>query len=369
VIRFRIVGILQKWIEMKYYLFKNNKEHGSLGYRLDKFIDFLKDDNEGCAKFLFNILDAQENPIIETENIKTPTILRKKSYNKVCFLMFRAEEIARQITIMDQELFKEIDIEEYIDSKWTKEQAPTLARCSLFHNNLTHWFAYIILSSKSLKERTKILKHFIKIGQHLLEMNSFNCLLAIYLCLSLQAGTLTRTWVNIKKKYWKNWKRICEYMDPLNNFKNYRNLIKYHVELNNDVIPCQEIILKDLLYHYEQFVLPKYKNYIDLKRVNKIGSIIDLVRQCKKYHIKYEPFENLQSFITKSELWGKITPEQLNELSLEIGDVKAKFTGKDEIETIIFENQSGKYNTNDYKKAKSTQKERRLIHSNSLPSL
>jgi len=71
-------------------------------------------------------------------------------------------------------------------------------------------------------------------------------------------------------------------MDPLNNFKNYRNLIKYHVELNNDVIPCQEIILKDLLYHYEQFVLPKYKNYIDLKRVNKIGSIIDLVRQCKK---------------------------------------------------------------------------------------
>jgi len=313
-------------------------------------------------------LETQENPIIEeSNNVKTPTILRKRSTNKNSLLSFRAEEIARQVTILDQQLFKEIDLGEYIDSKWTKEEAPTLLKCGEFHNNLTHWFAFTLLTSKSIKERTKFLKHLIKLSQHLLDMNSFNCLLTIYLALSILAGTLTRTWSNMKKKYWKNWKKICEIMDPLQNFKNYRNYIKYQFELNNDVIPCQEIILKDLLYLYEQTGVP---NYIDVKRINKIGSIIDLVRQCKKYQIKYESYGPIQDLIIRSEYWGTITPSRLNDLSEEIGDVKARFSGRDELDVVIFENQAGRYNTNDYKKNKNTTKQsKRLVHSNSLPSL
>jgi hypothetical protein len=87
-----------------------------------------------------------------------------------------------------------------------------------------------------VKDQLKLWSHVIQIGKHLLQLQNFNSLLAVYLSLqNTRIKQLQLEWGTKAKKAVQTLKQIETVMSPLNNFASYRAYIK---ELHYPLIPC-----------------------------------------------------------------------------------------------------------------------------------
>jgi len=120
--------------------------------------------------------------------------------------------------------------------------------------------------------------------------------MAIYLCINLVTSKLSRTWKTLKPKTLTMWKRISSLMSPNDNFSHYREAIK---NVETPYIPCQEVILKDLLYH-DAFIPDFIEEGVwNFKKLHIIGKILDQFRRCQLTHYHFAPLKELQNLLTK----------------------------------------------------------------------
>ena len=111
-------------------------------------------------------------------------------------------EIARQLTIMDFELFKKIKPHELLEKSQGKKSidtAPNVKAMINFTNQVSNWVQESILMQKNIKKRAAILKHYLLVAEKLHQLNNFNILNGITSAFtSSKIYRLKRTWeVNI----------------------------------------------------------------------------------------------------------------------------------------------------------------------------
>ena len=79
-----------------------------------------------------------------------------------------ALEIARQITLMEFEIFEAIKPRELIDLNWKdddkKRNAPNLIKLSEFHDHIVHWLATEIVKGLDAKQRVRVMESIIMLG-------------------------------------------------------------------------------------------------------------------------------------------------------------------------------------------------------------
>ena len=121
---------------------------------------------------------------------------------------FSAEELARQITLIEHQLFCSIDTREYLDLGWGKPdkdtRSPTIMRFIKWTTHLSYWAVTEILSFKTSKQRAAAMERIIMIGQvcftlckaakrikimekHLEKLNNFNGVTEIVAALNTSA--------------------------------------------------------------------------------------------------------------------------------------------------------------------------------------
>jgi len=92
-------------------------------------------------------------------------------------------EIARQMTLMDFNLFAQILITELLNSRWnnplTKHTAPNVTKLLLRFDNLFRWVCESILESDNKKSRAKLIERFIKIADNLRSLKNLESFCAI----------------------------------------------------------------------------------------------------------------------------------------------------------------------------------------------
>ena len=97
------------------------------------------------------------------------------------FLDFSVRELARQITLLDQELFYKIPLSELINKRFEKENlSPHVQNSRDTFTLLTRWVATEILQAEYIKDRQRIICHFILLCEKLKDLQNFNGLMAIY---------------------------------------------------------------------------------------------------------------------------------------------------------------------------------------------
>uniref|UniRef100_A0A6B2L7F6 Ras-GEF domain-containing protein n=1 Tax=Arcella intermedia TaxID=1963864 RepID=A0A6B2L7F6_9EUKA len=213
-----------------------------------------------------------------------------------------------------------------LNSKWTKSKVlenvvvhfedsptPTLDRYTYIANLRAYWFAWQLLQETKLKSRIKLLEQLIKVAMNLNKIKNYQSLMIIFLTLNLRSiSRLLLTWKGIKPKALSMWKKISSLMKPKDNFKNYRETIKV---VEPPFIPCQEIILKDLLYH--DTATPNFveEGIWNFKKLNVIGKILDDVRHCQEAPFNYKVYTELIEFLSSDN---KISVEELDNLSAQI---------------------------------------------------
>jgi len=145
-------------------------------------------------------------------------------------------------------------------------------------------------------------------------MHNYQSLMTLFLALNMRStGKLSQTWKGLKPKTYTMWKRICTLMSPKDNFNHYRDALKM-VDL--PFIPCQEIVLKDLLYHDEATPDFLEEGVWNLKKLYVIGKNLDQFRRCQEHPYLFTPLLELQEFLT--QIRTDITTAELDALCARI---------------------------------------------------
>jgi len=233
-----------------------------------------------------------------------------------------AKEMARQLTLMDYELFQRIRPSEFNNLSWTRKtkeiDAPNLLTMIRRFNEISIWVQNSIVSCETLKKRAILVEKFVKIGQTFFAQKNFNGVMQIVSALEGAAvHRLSKTFEKVKPKTRKKYVFLHELMSGTSSYKLYRDA------LNDQEPPCVPYVgvhLTDLTAMYETHknnLAPKYPDYLNFAKHNAVASLIKmLIRyQSSSYQLYTVPVlrEWLEGQIDR---FGTTPEEQLYELSL-----------------------------------------------------
>ncbi|CAF0850253.1 unnamed protein product [Rotaria sp. Silwood1] len=170
---------------------------------------------------------------------------------RIHFLQLDSLEICAQLTLRDFAIFKSIQPTEYIDHIFKLKSSygiPHLEKFLRLPNQEMYWTITEIIRETNIIQRSKIIKHFIKIAKSCKEMKNFNSMFSLISGLDHKAvQRLQATWERISEKYKKIFEELKSLLDLSRNMSVYRNLLKNEL-IVPPIIPMFPVCMKDLTF-------------------------------------------------------------------------------------------------------------------------
>ena len=266
---------------------------------INDLIDYIQNDKQDKINSLGGI-----EPVRDTDEYKG-TIIPEAIDSIFDIFSWDPIEIARQISLITQYLYRSIGCQELILAGWTKkdkmEKSPNITKIILRFNKISRWIMEEILSYDSSKDRAKVIEIFILVAEELRNLHNLNDCFAIittfnHLCIK----RLKKTWKYVSqfsKNKQKELAKLCSILKNFENIKNeflqYKNNISDINELKEGCIPYLAPYLKDLAFLEEGH---KYFNENKLMNIHKIlivGKIIKNIKESQMFIYFYKPVFSL----------------------------------------------------------------------------
>ncbi|XP_055712987.1 guanine nucleotide-releasing factor 2 isoform X3 [Phlebotomus papatasi] len=230
---------------------------------------------------------------------------RAVTTNPPTLLDLKSVEIAEQMTLLDSELFKKIEIPEVLI--WAQEQceerSPNLTRFTEHFNKMSYWARSQILKQEDAKERERYVIKFIKIMKHLRKIKNFNSYLAL---LSALDSALIRR-LEWQKTITDSLKDYCALIDPSSSFRAYRLAL---AETTPPCIPYIGLVLQDLTFVHignQDYLTEGIINFS--KRWQQYNIVVNMKRFKKSsYPFKKKEhiigfFDNFENYLDEDAMW------------------------------------------------------------------
>ncbi|XP_037813219.1 guanine nucleotide-releasing factor 2 isoform X2 [Lucilia sericata] len=220
-------------------------------------------------------------------------------------LDFKALEIAKQMTLLDAELFQKIEIPEVLifAKDQCEEKSPNLNKFTEHFNKMSYWARSKILMLQCAKEREKYVEKFIKIMIHLKKIHNYNSYLA--LLSALDSSPIRRLEWN--KSIKENIQNNCNIIDSSSSFRNYRQAL---ADTQPPCIPYIGLVLQDLTFVHvgnPDYLKDGIVNFS--KRWQQYNIIVNMKR-FKKGSYTYRRneriirfFDNFENFLGEEDMW------------------------------------------------------------------
>lgn len=225
---------------------------------------------------------------------------------KYTVLDFHAEELAKQLTLIDARNFHNIEIPEIL--AWGKEQkeelSPNLCIFTDHFNKVSYWCRTHVLSFDKQREREMAYMKFLKIMKHLRRFNDFNSLFGILSALDCSA---------VRRLNWPKHlpDGLAEYatlIDSTSSFRAYREALAM---AEPPCIPYLGLILQDVtfVYHGNADELPDGK--VNFMKRWQLFNILDNVRRFKLASYDFDWNDQIaqlfagMEFLSEEELYDK----------------------------------------------------------------
>jgi son of sevenless len=135
--------------------------------------------------------------IVRSEEFQVPIL--PKSLKRFSLMDLDPMEVARQLTLIDMDIFLKIQPVELMKQEWSRKNSSSVAvnvrAMSAMSTKITGWIICTILQESDSKRRAFILKYFIKVGDRCLTLNNFHTLMAIQSAFnSSTISRLKKTW-------------------------------------------------------------------------------------------------------------------------------------------------------------------------------
>ncbi|KAJ3020574.1 hypothetical protein HKX48_000595 [Thoreauomyces humboldtii] len=169
----------------------------------------------------------------------------------ISFLELDNEDIAKQLNILESEIFRKIkprDLLQHIWSRAYKGQHAASVAASIGHFNfISSWVTTRILAQRKVKTRAQVLGKFMKIAQVLRNSNNYNTLMAVLA--GINSGAIlrlrqTRKFLQDRQSY-RNHQALEKLMSSDRSFALYRKALRMS---GLPCIPYLGVFLRDLVY-------------------------------------------------------------------------------------------------------------------------
>lgn len=193
-----------------------SKEHASSAKELRKRVDAM-------------IKDAKKPAKSDNVQLDAPAALLPKTFKNITLLDLDPLEVARQMTLMEETIFRTIRPREFHKQAWNKAgrelNAPNLNKLTLHANKMINWVTTEILKVSETSDRAALISRFIRIAVALKSLNNYSGVMEILSSLHSSAvSRLKMSWNDVSKKDKDSFEELTTLMSNMGNFKSYREL-------------------------------------------------------------------------------------------------------------------------------------------------
>ncbi|XP_041468105.1 son of sevenless homolog 2-like isoform X1 [Lytechinus variegatus] len=329
-IQLRVLNVFRHWVDQHFYDFERDEE---LLQSLEKFIDDSVR-GKGMRKWVESIKkiiirrvrsDAEEQRHILTFERDPPPIEHhiSKAPQDFDILTLHPIEIARQLTLLESDLYRAVTPSELVGSVWTKKDkhltSPNLLKMIHHSNMFILWLEKCIVETSNLEERTAIVSRVIEIMMVFQEYNNFNGVLEIVSAFNSSAiHRLEHTFRDLKKK------QFLEEAKELgtDHYKKYQEKLR---SINPPCVPFLGMYLSNILFIEQgnpDFLSNCPDGLINFSKRRRVAEITGEIQQYQHqpYCLNSEP--DIRKFFEDLNPLGDMTEKEfqdyLYEASLEI---------------------------------------------------
>jgi RasGEF domain/RasGEF N-terminal motif len=173
-------------------------------------------------------------------------------------------EVARQITLVEAELFGRIRPQECIGCQWSKkpqsaasatstdephsprQQTNNILEMIKVFNRISTWVSSTMVREPSLRKRVALLERFVRIGVALRELHNFQGVMEIIAALQVSAVfRLRKTWEKLRAARLQEYQELRDLMSSSKSYKLYRETLH---STPAPLVPYLGIYLSDLTF-------------------------------------------------------------------------------------------------------------------------
>ncbi|KAJ3323043.1 hypothetical protein HDV06_002489 [Boothiomyces sp. JEL0866] len=281
VVRQRVYGVLKMWVES--YAIDVEEDRFALNQVAEFTEKTMKSAMTVSSTALLRLIDKKRTSGFQP--FQPPSALRDKFPDPILpknlkkFKLSEVDplEVARQITMMEFKIFKEINIAELLAKSWGL-RAPVSKNIDLligFSNHITEWVTWTILNVSDVKKRARMVGFFLAVADRCASLNNYSGLMAILAAFnSEKLARQSRTWKELSSKYHEVLKALRHLMSSDSNFSIYKSTL---YRSTPPCIPFIGIYLQDLTLLNETVLTKSHvSSHINFNKMNKTYDILHL---------------------------------------------------------------------------------------------
>lgn len=244
--------------------------------------------------------------VVSSEPPPTLDVYSKRGDETWQLVKFPIEELARQMTIRDQNLQKAIPKKEYVNFSWREFNTPNITAYLDYTESLVYWFAALILEEENSKGRVKVMGFLIDLGLELIRIRNYQSSNAIRNALYLPCvQKLKKAWklLSQSRTATENWRKLSLFFSKsrlVNDFEKYYSILQ-HLSLDTPVIVLQDALLQKIidgrLHKQPDFLDAPTNTVMNLAKVEQRGKFLSEAYKYKvEFAFHYHP--DIQSVLT-----------------------------------------------------------------------
>jgi hypothetical protein len=305
-VQMRIINVIKKWLKISFVDFEEEK----MKRAFDEFLDYLKSNDKGkeYAEFLkatWTSCVAQKEElkkdIVPGPNAPKPLVPKMKT--TLDLIDIEPIELARQLTLVDYKLFRDIVPATLSNKARESGDIPSLKAIKNRSELIQKWVCLEIISTDTMKQRVMVLAHFISVVYKLMEINNYHTALCVYLGIaSHHVVNMKETWKALTNKCMERWKHLSSIMSPYANFEKLRQRL---ATCRPPMLIPLSVIFHDLvLIEEEQNFYKEREDTVDNELINfekfrRLKEVIDQFTKCQSRPYMFHKVDVIQDYIEK----------------------------------------------------------------------
>ncbi|ELP88304.1 ras GTP exchange factor, son of sevenless, putative [Entamoeba invadens IP1] len=324
--RLKIMNFVRMWMKNAWKDFEGKED---LIDKLQQLITRFKQFNPKMSSILQKQLEhriANVDTCSEEQVVfQKPLKLIKNKYSNI--FKFHPIEFARQITLMQNDLFRKIPYVEFLGNGWTKKTkdllTPNIMKLVRSTQKLFSIVQTFILNEKEVGNRALAIHYFLVVAEEMRRLNNFEGMKAVFGALgSFPIFRLKYSWEGISSEDKENESKLNALCDQEKNFSKLREVMKIAV---SPCIPFLGSTMGDLVFTDDGNKKgDTEKSLINFFKIRGIGNLIKeiMVKQAVPY-----PFKRNDTIIEYFEQFQIVDDEEvLFDMSTKLEEKRGEMT-------------------------------------------